>query len=253
MAIGSSFAAGPGITPHATGRPAKARQSRRNYPHLVARRCGLDLHDVTSSGATVETVLHTSQFGQPPQITAVTARTDLVTVNLGGNDIGYLPSLITACLPNWILKVPVLGHRLRKATAAARASDRLTRTMNTVGQVFRAVQDQAPDARIICVDYLTVLPAAYGGDLPFDEPTHRALTGLANDLNTALAHACSAHGVELVAASTHSLDHHAWSDEPWTTGWTGARPGADPAFHPNADGITAVSDLIATHVTTLGS
>ncbi len=65
----------------------------------MARRCGLDLHDVTSSGATVEDVLRTSQFGQPPQIGAVTATTDLVTVTIGGNDIGYIPSLIAACLP----------------------------------------------------------------------------------------------------------------------------------------------------------
>ena len=112
VAIGSSFAAGPGITPPATGRPTKARQSQRNYPHLVSRQCGLDLHDVTSSGATVENVLHTSQFGQPPQIAAVTARTDLVTITIGGNDIGYIPSRIAACPPDWISKVPVLGHRL---------------------------------------------------------------------------------------------------------------------------------------------
>lgn len=54
----------------------------------MAQQCVLDLHDVTSSGATVETVRHTSPFGRPPQITAITARTDLVTDILGGNDIG---------------------------------------------------------------------------------------------------------------------------------------------------------------------
>lgn len=252
VAIGSSFAAGPGITPPATGRPAKSRQSQRNYPHLVARRCELDLHDVTSSGATVEDVLYTSQFGQPPQIAAVTARTDLVTVTIGGNDIGYIPSLIAACLPDWISKLPVLGHRLRRATAPAQANDRLTRTTNGIGQVLTAIRDQAPDARIICVDYLTVLPRTYRDDLPFNEPTHHALSGLATDLDTALARACSEHGVELVAASAHSLTHHAWSDEPWTAGWTGARPGADPAFHPNADGMTSVSDLTADRLTTAG-
>jgi len=247
VAIGSSFAAGPGITPPAIGRPAKARQSQRNYPHLVARRCGLDLHDVTSSGATVEDVLRTSQFGQPPQIGAVTATTDLVTVTIGGNDIGYIPSLIAACLPAWIAKVPVLGSRLRRATGPAQASDRLTRTTTGVGQVFTAIRDRAPDARIICVDYLTVLPGTYRADLPFNEPTHRALRGLANDLNTALSQACAEHGVELVAASAHSLSHHAWSEQPGPPDGPGRDPAPTPHSTPTPTGsrVSAICSLTA--------
>ncbi len=249
VAVGSSFAAGPGITPPAPGRPAKARQSARNYPHLVAERCGFDLADVTSSGATVEDILRSSQFGQPPQIAAVTEHTELVTVTAGGNDIGYIPSLIAASLPAWITKMPVLGARLRRATAPARAGDRLARTADSVGQVLTAIRDRAPDARVICVDYLTVLPRTYRGDLPFSEPAHRALTGLVDDLNAALARACSEHEVELLPVSERSIAHHAWSGEPWTSGWVRPRRGGDTAFHPNADGMAAVTDLIADRLT----
>ncbi len=249
VAIGSSFAAGPGIAPSATDRPAKARQSGGNYPHLLAQQCGLELVDVTSSGATVEDILRTSQFAQPAQIVAATAETDLVTVTCGGNDIGYIPSLIAASLPGWISRLPVLGGRLRRATAPAQASDRLIRTADSVGQVFAAIQDQAPKARLICVDYLTVLPPTYREDLPFDEGTYRALVGLADDLGLALARACSAHHVDLVTASAHSRDHHAWSDQPWTSGWTPPRPGARPAFHPTANGMAAITQLIADQLT----
>ena len=244
VAIGSSFAAGPGLTPPAADRPAKARQSRRNYPHLLAQRYELDLVDVTSSGATVEDILRSPQFGQPAQIVAVTAQTDLVTVTVGGNDVGYIPSLIAASLPAWISRMPVLGDRLRRATAPSRAGNRLSRTADSVGQVLTAIRDSAPDARIVCADYLTVLPPTYRHDLPFDEPAFHALTELAADLNAALALASSAHQVDLVTASQHSIDHHAWSDQPWTSGWTGLRRGARSAFHPNIDGMTAVTDMI---------
>lgn len=249
VAIGSSFAAGPGITPPATDRPAKARQSRRNYPHLLAQQCGLDLVDVTSSGATVEDILRRSQFGQPPQIVAATADTKLVTVTCGGNDLGYIPSLVAESLPGWVAKLPVLGVRLRHATAPAQASDRLTRTADSIGEVFAAIQDQVPNARIICVDYLTVLPPTYREDLPFDEQTYRALVGLGDDLASAVARACSAHQVDLVRASERSVQHHAWSDDPWTSGWPRPRPGAHSAFHPTAAGMTAVADLIADRLT----
>lgn len=250
VAIGSSFAAGPGLAPEATDRPAKARQSSRNYPHLLAQRCGLDLVDVSSSAATVEDILlRSTQFGQPAQITAITAPTDLVTVTAGGNDIGYIASLIAASIPAWMSKMPVLGDRLRRATAPSQAGDRLTRTADSVGQVFTAIQNRAPGARIICVDYLTVLPPTYRNDLPFDERAFHALVELASDLNGALALASSAHQVELLTASQHSIDHHAWSEQPWTSGWTGLRPGGRVAFHPNLDGMTAVTDLIAERLT----
>ncbi len=78
MNVGSSFAAGPGVALRATDRPRKAGQSRRNYPHL-AERLDLDLVEATSKGATVVDVMTRSQFGQPPQIEAVTTSTKLVT------------------------------------------------------------------------------------------------------------------------------------------------------------------------------
>ena len=232
VAIGSSFAAGPGLIPTGPDRPTKARQSARNYPHLVAEGLGFDLVDVTSSGATVEPILRLSQCGQPPQIAVVTEDVELLSVTVGGNDIGYLPSMIAASLPAWFTKMPVLGPRLRRAAAAARAGDRLTRTAGSVGQVLTAIRDRAPSARIICVDYLTVLPPDYRGDLPFNEPAHRALTGLVDDLNGALALACSELDVQLLPAADHSIAHHAWSAEPWTSGRVRPRRGGEAAFHP---------------------
>lgn len=252
VALGSSFAAGPGIAPSATERPAKSRQSRRNYPHLVARRCGFDLVDVTSSGATVENVLRSPQHGRPPQITAVTARTELVTVTVGGNDIGYVASLVAACLPAWASALPVLGTRLRAATRPAAAPDRLARTADEVGEVFAALRLRAPGARIVCVDYLTVLPPTYRDDLPFAEPRYHSLVGLAEDLRVALARACAAEDVDLVQAAEHSIDHHAWSAEPWTSAWVRPRPRANPSFHPTAAGMAAVADLVTAHLTAPG-
>ena len=71
VALGSSMAAGPGITPRANGAPWPAGRSARNYPHLVAAQLGLDLVDVTYSGATTAHVLRDRQFGAPPQVEAL--------------------------------------------------------------------------------------------------------------------------------------------------------------------------------------
>src|SRR5262249_29760263 len=99
VALGSSMASGPGIAPRADGAPWPAGRSARNYPHLVASKLGLDLVDVTYSGATTAHVLRNRQFGAPPQVEALNGSEALVTVTIGGNDVGYVPLLMAACMP----------------------------------------------------------------------------------------------------------------------------------------------------------
>lgn len=84
VALGSSMASGPGIKPRAEGAPFRSGRSARNYPHLVAERAGLELVDVTYSGATTAHVLTERQNGAPPQLTALDGSEALVTVTIGG-------------------------------------------------------------------------------------------------------------------------------------------------------------------------
>jgi lysophospholipase L1-like esterase len=89
VAMGSSFAAGPGLPSRVPGSPRRAGRSTGNYAHLVARALSLDLHDVTFSGATTGDILGPSAAGQPAQVDALTPDTALVTITAGGNDVGW--------------------------------------------------------------------------------------------------------------------------------------------------------------------
>jgi lysophospholipase L1-like esterase len=89
VALGSSFAAGPGLPPRAPGSPRRAGRSTGNYAHRIARALDLDLHDVTFSGATTGDILSPSAAGQPAQLDAVTPDTALVTITAGENDVGF--------------------------------------------------------------------------------------------------------------------------------------------------------------------
>ena len=110
VALGSSMAAGPGIRPSADGAPFRAGRSARNYPHLVAEKLGLDLVDVTHSGATTANILTDPQNGTPPQADALEGSEDLVTVTIGGNDAGYVPLLMAAGLPHIVRRLPLFGR-----------------------------------------------------------------------------------------------------------------------------------------------
>src|SRR5215218_2054364 len=96
VALGSSFASGPGIDPIID---ARCGRSGANYAHLVAERLGYDLIDVTCGGATVDDVLSRPQALMtggtvPPQLEAVGPDAELVTITVGGNDVEYLLTLL---------------------------------------------------------------------------------------------------------------------------------------------------------------
>jgi DNA-binding transcriptional LysR family regulator len=130
VALGGSMAVGPVIGPRAAEAPRWSGRSARNYPHLVAERLnhdlGLDFVDVTFSGATTAHVLVDQQRGAPPQIAALDGSETLVTLTIGGNDVGYVPLLMAASLldrdtrDRGRLRVRRLRHfRKRKPTWAA--------------------------------------------------------------------------------------------------------------------------------------
>ena len=91
VALGDSFTAGPLLAPYADDGGGCLR-SAGNYPSLLAERLGVaSFSDVSCSGATVGDLFRaqrsfTGGRVAPPQLAALSADTDLVTVGIGGND-----------------------------------------------------------------------------------------------------------------------------------------------------------------------
>jgi lysophospholipase L1-like esterase len=245
VAMGSLFGAGPGLTPRAPESPRRAGRSASNYAHLVARALGLDLRDVTYSGATTGDILRTSARGQPAQLDAVTPATRLVTLTGGGNDVvGYLPRLTLASLPGPLRILPKVRAQLAGFGDPDATDERFAGVRCNLQAIVHGVRDRAPAARVLFVDYLTILPPAgehAGPPLPAGiVDWGRAIA--ARLAATARAAADAADG-EYVAASVASADHHAWSATPWTRRFHLSLRGGAP-YHPNAAGMAAVAALV---------
>ena len=250
VAMGSSFGAGPGLTPRAPGSPRRAGRSASNYAHLVARALGLDLRDVTYSGATTDDILRTSARGEPAQLEAVTPATRLVTLTAGGNDVGYLPRLTLASLPWPLRTLPKARAQIAGFGDPAATDDRFAGVSCNLQAIAAGVRDRAPGARVLFVDYLTILPPAGEGAGP-PPPAGIADWGraVAARLATTTQAAAQAAGAEYVAASAASADHHAWSATPWTRRFHLTLRGGAP-YHPNAAGMAAVAGLVLTALET---
>ena len=249
-ALGSSFAAGPGIPPVVD---RAARRSGANYPHLLAERLGGQLVDLTVSGATTATILTDRQRvgvrTLPPQLDGLPADADLVTITAGGNDLGYLGAMISAALATTFdsraLTIP-LGGLFRDRIPVPTEED-VARTASGLSRVVAAVRTRAPGARILLVEYLTLIA-------PYTEPadgipfSRQQLDAFAT-IQAALTDAYSRVDAELVPIGALSRDHALGSIEPWVNRFAGLR-NLGSSFHPNAEGMRAVADEIARRLAT---
>lgn len=243
------MAAGPGIQPRVPGSPRPAGRSARNYAHLVATARGYDLVDVTYSGATTAHILTDTQRGAPPQIEALDGSEALVTITIGGNDVGYVPLLFAAGLPRPARAIPLLGRRLRDLLNPTERYLALDAVGASLVEVGRTVRRRSPQATVLFVDYLTLLPPAGHAAPPLRDRDVALGRHVAVELERLTAEAAAATGCDVVRAGAASREHHAWSADPWTTRFGWPVPRRPAPLHPNEAGMRAVADLI---VDTLG-
>jgi lysophospholipase L1-like esterase len=245
VAMGSSFAAGPGIPPAQPGSGATAcSRSGGNYPSVVARDIGAVLTDASCSGATTANVLTDGQSGQPPQISAVTGATQVVTVTIGGNDVNYLGSLGAYTCQN--------DGGSGCASVDRAAIDRtFSQLAGRIQNVVNAVRGTAPGARVYLVNYFTILPTSgtcAGVPLTTDQLAYeRSIAARLEQATSAAATATNATLVDLAAASR---GHDACSTDPWVE--TGHPPAGRSSYHPNEAGMRAAAALVETALASAG-
>ncbi|MCI4065953.1 SGNH/GDSL hydrolase family protein [Micromonospora sp. R77] len=252
VALGDSYTAGPLIP---TQVDLNCLRSNRNYPSLVAASAGsAALADVSCSGATTADILvgGSGELGipLPPQLSAVTADTTLVTVEIGGNDIGF-SGIISDCAQA-SLKSP-LGSPCKNTYTAGGTDQlraRIDATAPKVASVLRSVRAAAPGARIVVLGYPAILPDSGYGCWPVVPIAYQDvpyLRGVAKALNTMLANTAAANDATYADVYTPSIGHDTCksSSTRWVEGLVPENSAAP--FHPNARGEAGMATaLLAT-------
>lgn len=250
VALGSSYAAGPGIKPQVD---LWARRSSRNYAHLVSQALGADLIDSTVSGATTGTILEVPQrvlwHRFSPQIDVVSADVDLVTVTAGGNDVSYFGEIARLVTANWLAARPAthrLGMKMRQdQPLRVRTAEELEATATGLQRIVEECRRRAPRARIVLVDYVPLFDSesAPGGVIPLRSSEIRHVRDVAAALSRAFATASQRTGADLVPASAHESGHAVGSPHPHAIGLARGR-GEGFVFHPSAAGMHSTAQQI---------
>lgn len=233
VSMGSSYAAGLGIAPYQEGSPARCARSTRNYASQLAARRDLTLVDVGCSGAKTSAIVQ--PWGElPAQIDAVTADTALVTVTIGGNDIGLVGGLYGGSCRQ-------LGEARCAPQSAPSEADYAELKTAMTGMVV-AIRARAPKARIVLVEYPTILPPQGScAATPLSDADADAARTKAAKLWAITREAAASGGATVITTSELSRGHDACAAEPWMNGYPA--PAAAP-YHPNLAAMTAIAEAL---------
>lgn len=271
-ALGDSYTAG---VIEATGAETEPRdgcaRTVKSYPEILRRDLGslVELRNVSCSGATTDSVRASAQspLGRPlpplgtdpngpypavpPQIDAVDPATDLVTVGIGGNDLGFA-EILKSCIE---LGAVQLGRGTPcKDKFDASLPDRLDRLRDDYDRMLTALHTKAPSARVLTVGYPHLVPedaarCQYGNPLQFGTFTTGDLawarTALLEPLNAVVARSTAAHGDTFVDLYPASAGHSVCDADHWLDGvLTSVLPLKYAVVHPNATGQAHTAALI---------
>lgn len=256
VALGSSFAAAPGVNARDPLSPWLCMRSADNYAHLLARKRKIELADMTCSGATTHHVLEGGQFLQGPQIDALQPTTRLVTVTVGGNDIAYLGNLMAwSCRNSDITTSWLQKKTMCRETPQDIVDMKLRQLSASMLQIADVVKARSPHARLVFVDYTTVLPDAGScpNRLPLTDTQLNRGRAVAHALQRITAETAKQSGALLVSAAELTQAHHLCSGQPWVVGWVALdlmsfRP---VTYHPTAEAMHAIADQIDRSLTQL--
>ena len=241
VALGDSYSAMGSRAAETTG-PAECFRSADNYPTLVAQDERIEnFVDATCASAVTVNILTTRAGTDGPisaQLESLTEDTDLVTISIGGNDIGF--PAIAGCFQE------AMAAGVESDCAPQFNRDEMTSSVNEMlFSVYSSVQQRSPEARIVVTGYMPLITdEGQCEDAAFISDNDRGwAVGLTNEINGRIEGISSEMQIPFIlpdGAYGHTVC--AAPEERWTD-LTGAETGGYP-MHPTAPGQEAMADAI---------
>ena len=247
-ALGDSYAAGPLIPNPLT--PLGCLKSSNNYGRIAQRTLAFaEYRDATCSGARTDHMTapqNVSPGPNPPQLNSLSADTRLVTLSIGGNDIGF-SDLALDCVSALPFGSPC---RDRYTRGGDQISARIAATAPKVAAVLQGIHARSPLAKVLVVNYSAIFPHSGNGcwpRMPVTPADVRWLREKQVQLNAMLATQAAANAATIVDVygASAGRDACAGSGTRWVEPYI---PGnAAAPLHPNLRGMQAMAAMVVTN------
>lgn len=228
VALGDSFSAGTGTF----DRTDDCYRSPLGYPALIANSQGLQLDYQACSGAVTADVL-AHQLGTLDQDTA------LVSMTIGGNDVGFADVITQCALPGWV----------SDCDGAIDGSLEVLRTElpGRLDTVYGEIGVRAPNADVAVAGYPLLFNGRDCSLLTFFSGHEMArLNAGTGELDELIEDRATAAGFSYVEVRDDFTGHAVCDDAPWINNLTVP---IDESFHPNRAGNSGYAATIAPHLT----
>jgi hypothetical protein len=252
VALGDAYAAGT-LVPPQSGDPAGCQRSGRNYPSVLAERLRIpDFRDVSCSGGTTTEYFTSPQSvpggANPAQFDALTEDTELVTVTIGGFDIGFDEILRECSTRSPQQPTGTACRDFYDRDGDDELAERIEDAAPDIEAALDEIDERSPDARVLLVGYPTLLPDTGPGcfpELPLSPGDVAYLRDIEKQLNAMLADEADAADVEYVDTYTPTIGHDLCQapDIRWIEGFAPASPAAPVT--PNAAGHAQIATVVA--------
>lgn len=207
-----------------------------------------------------ENVPDHANVGESPQLEHLNEDTSLVTVSIGGNDVGFA-EVIKSCLWRGVVETAAsceedMGESTRR---------KIRNLKDDLVDLYNKMQGRAPNARILVVGYprmfpddpigpLEVGPSLETGDLdePIDPADQRWMNEMGRLLNQTTKQAAEEAGVEFVDVHDALEGHEIGTEDSWINDLDLSLENGGFAdmgsFHPNDQGHAAIARRVKQQV-----
>jgi hypothetical protein len=239
VSLGDSYAAGP-LIPNPV-LPLGCLKSDHNYPHLAAPSLGLTLRDPSCSGATTADMTNPQSIEidgpNPPQFNSLNTETAVVSLTIGGNDIGF-SEVAQSCITLNPFSSPCKDKY--DSGGHDQLAERIEATAPKVAAVLQGIHERSPGAKVYVVNYPAIFPETGNGcwpQMPISFSDAPYLRSTEQRLDAMLATQAAAGGATLVNWYQASIGHDACksSSVRWVEPLIPTNPAAP--IHPNLSGM----------------
>ena len=219
VALGDSYAAGTGAADDTAAQGGCARSADAYPERWAAHHAHASFVSAACDGATTAGVLS-------GQVQALSARTTLVSLTVGGNDAGFSHVLTACVLQFW-------GSACHSAVSAADAF--IARTLpGRLDATLQAIRARAPAAKVVVVGYPDLYDLSRSsGCLGLSTARRTALDQGADALDRALSAAAARNGAVFADVRGEFAGHEICDSGPWLYAVT--FPFGD-SYHPTTAG-----------------
>lgn len=222
-ALGDSYGSGFGVPPY-----SECGRSEAAYAVQIDGRMRIQLDDfVACAGATTATLRAT-------QLEALDESTRLVTVSIGGNDIGW-GVVVASC---------VLGSDDQCTSAIASTTSLIEDVLpGFLDDTYSVIAAEAPNAHVVVTGYPRLFSPEFGAYYNASPAEQRAMNEGADLLNAVMSGVAEDHDFQFVDVTKRFNRHGVNARSPWILGLT------DPGlFHPNLAGYRAYAAAVTSAI-----